>query len=447
VDQRAGAQPKSGGCRRLIFFAMPKALILYHYFHPDDVVSATHLSELAEGLARRGWQVTAMPCNRGCRDEKQKYSRRELWNGVSIRRVWRPNFRQPSSAGRILNALWMIAAWSLAALKQKPDVVIVGTDPIMSVTVALFWKLLRPKTRVAHWCFDLYPEAAVADGVLGERSLFLRLLRGVLRRAYTRCDLIADIGDCMRSRIKAYAPSANFATLTPWALAEPESPLNVDSAERAALFGDAELALMYSGSFGRAHSYAEILELMARLRKSSIKLAFSVRGNREPMLRQAVAAADVNVSFCEFAPVERLEARLSAADIHVVSLHPEWTGTVVPSKFFGAIAAGRPVLFAGSPESAVAKWIQEYGLGWVLTPRNVQSISDQLIGYASSSELQLTMRRHCFEVYHRYFCREKVIFSFNQAISRLLAECDSTLIETTRSAKWSREEVPRAKRR
>src|SRR5690242_15675115 len=92
VGQRPGAQPESSGCRRLNSSVMPKALIFYHYFHPDDVVSATHLSELAEGLARRGWQVTAMPCNRGCRDDKQKYKRREVWNGVSIRRVWRPKF-------------------------------------------------------------------------------------------------------------------------------------------------------------------------------------------------------------------------------------------------------------------------------------------------------------------------------------------------------------------
>ena len=40
---------------------MPRALIFYHYFFPDDVVSATHISELAQGLVKRGWDVTAMP--------------------------------------------------------------------------------------------------------------------------------------------------------------------------------------------------------------------------------------------------------------------------------------------------------------------------------------------------------------------------------------------------
>jgi len=178
---------------------MPRALIFYHYFFPDDVVSATHISELAQGLVRRGWDVTAMPSNRGCRDETNKYPRSDQWMGVRIRRIWRPPIPQASSLGRLVNALWMITRWSLAALSPNPpDVIIIGTDPVLSVLVARFWKLIRPKTRIVHWCFDLYPEAAIADGVIKEGGVFHRLLRWLLRPAYRACDLIADIGICMR---------------------------------------------------------------------------------------------------------------------------------------------------------------------------------------------------------------------------------------------------------
>ena len=69
--------------------------------------------------------------------------------------------------------------------------------------------------------------------------------------------------------------------------------------------------------------------------------------------------------FAGFAPEAELEKRLTACDLHLVSLRPEWTGTVVPSKFFGALAAGRGVVFAGSPESAIARWIDEHQVGWV----------------------------------------------------------------------------------
>lgn len=399
---------------------MPKALILSHYFYPDDLVSAIHMAGLAEGLVKRGWEVTAMPCNRGRHDESRTYSCTEEWKGVRIRRIWRPNLRQNSSAGRVLNAGWMILRWSLAALsRNSPDVVIISTDPPLSILVARFWKLVRRRTRVVHWCFDLYPEAAIADGVIKERSMAHRLIQWLVGPAYRSCDLIVDIGSCMRARLASYGEATKAATLTPWALAEPDGPLQTDHEEREHLFGDAALALMYSGNFGRAHSYEEILELARVLRGHNARLAFSVRGNREQELREAVHENDVNVSFCSFASSDRLERRLSAADIHVVSLRSDWTGMVVPSKFFGAIAAGRPVLFAGSLESAVAKWIESYRVGWVLTPENVKQVAGELTAYMIESGECSRMRRHCYDVYHTYFSKDRVLDSFDGELREL----------------------------
>ena len=148
---------------------MPKITVLYHYMYPDDVVSARHFDGFCEGLAQRGWQVEAMPCNRGCRDETLRYPRHSRWNNIEFHRIWRPNLKQASFGGRVLNALWMIGAWSLIGLRRRktmPDIVMIGTDPIFSVLAATAIKTLRPNVRIVHWCFDLHPEAAVADRVL-----------------------------------------------------------------------------------------------------------------------------------------------------------------------------------------------------------------------------------------------------------------------------------------
>src|SRR5262249_34326285 len=155
--------------------------------------------------------------------------------------------------------------------------------------------------------------------------------------------------------------------------------------------------------------YEEILQLARLLRDQNIRLVFSVRGNRERALRESVKQDDPNVSFCDFAPAHRLERRLSAADIHVVSLRPEWTGMVVASKFVGAIAAGRPVLFAGSSASAVAKWIKEYELGWILTADNVTDTSAQIIRYMNAAGENARMRERCFEIYQTRFSKKHIL--------------------------------------
>jgi len=43
---------------------MPRLLVCYHFFHPDDVVSAQMFSDLAAEQVRRGWDVTALASNR-----------------------------------------------------------------------------------------------------------------------------------------------------------------------------------------------------------------------------------------------------------------------------------------------------------------------------------------------------------------------------------------------
>ena len=400
----------------------PHALVFFHYLPPDDVVSAVLIGDLSAGLCERGWKVTAYPGNRGFGDESTLHAAREIWNGVEIRRVWRPAFRQSSNAGRMLNAIWMVMRWSLLALHPRlnPDVVIVGTDPVLSILAARTWRWFKPNTRIVHWCFDLYPEAAIADGILEPRSRLVRLLHPLLKRSYAVCDLIVDIGNCMRERLKAYGSSARVATVVPWALDEQAVPSPLYQAERRAIFGAAKLGLIYSGSFGRAHGFEDILALARAMREDDARFAFSVRGNRTRELSQAVGPDDSNIYFAPSVPVEKLQVRLSAADIHLVSLKEEWTGTVVPSKFFGALAAGRPVLFSGSPDSAIARWITELNVGWVLQPGSAQEVAGELRRYASNPDARDRMNRHCHHVYTTRFSKRAGLDEWNSELCRLL---------------------------
>ena len=386
----------------------PRILVLYHFLPPDDVVSAQIFGGLCEGLAARGWDVTACPSNRSCHDPHTHHPHRETWRGVTIRRVWRPPLSQASGKGRVLNALWMTAAWSLEALRpgSRYDVVLVGTDPIISVTALRAWKLFRPSVKRVHWAFDVYPQAAVADGLLRDGSL--------------AAHLVADLGPCMRNLLPA-SPAARRETLPPWALVEPPAPLEADLEERRALFGDARLGVLYSGSFGRAHSFTELLALARRLRSSGIHLAFSVRGNREAELRAAVTPDDTNVSFAPFVSEGDLSRRLGAADVHAVSLRSEWTGTFVPSKFQAALAAGRPVLFAGSPDAALARWVAEFGVGFTLTPEpaSVESTAAALLALAEDPRALAALRLRCHAAYAQKFSRESTVNRWNSALCAL----------------------------
>ena len=452
--------------------------LLYHFFHPDDVISARLFSDLAESALQHGHRVSVMPSVRSCHDGEAAYPKRENWKGVEIHRVWRPDWKQGSNRGRVGNTIAMLAGWTWRALwtrRSKNETVVIGTDPPLGVLIAIPWRLFRPRARIIHWCHDLYPHAAVAEGVLSANSWAVRGLNVLMRVAYARCDVIADLGPCMRHelrvasgdekqvarrkklgkqeedsspptppRVLGRGQEAKYQTLTPWALVEPESVLEADTEVRRELFGHATLGLLYSGNLGRAHVYQTFVELARRVTGDPIAFCFAGRG---PLLQKLEAGlveakkklelekravsgelgvnterreqglGTENIRFAGFASEELLAKRLGAADVHMVSLAPSWTGAVVPSKFFGALAVGRPVLFAGSRKSAIARWVDEFDVGWVLDDdASVKRVAEQLSEFAADPRKVKVMREHCFEVYKREFSKAVQMEKWNQTL-------------------------------
>lgn len=404
----------------------PRVAILYHYMHPDDVVSAHHLDGLAADLAAKGWDVEALPCNRGCRDEKRTYPASDFHEGVRYTRIWRPRFRQSSFAGRLANSAWMIAAWTGLALrpkKRRPDVVLIGTDPVFAVAAAIPIKLFASKIRVAHWCFDLHPEAAIESGMISASNLITRIARLVMRTGYKQSDIIADLGPCMRTRLQRYGHQAREVELTPWALVEPHDRAKCNPGVRKELFGDATLALLYSGNFGEAHSYDEFLAVARSLRDvTDIHFCFATRGNKADKLRLAVGPDDRNISFASFASIEDLEKRLGAADIHMASLRPEWSGIAVPSKFFGSLAIGRPVLYAGHATSAISQWIDRFGVGWVVNMDNANKIAAELRDLAKAPQSIAEWQDRAHKTYAAAFSRSSVTERWHSELLDVLSE-------------------------
>ena len=408
---------------------MRRLLLVYHFFHPDEVVSARIFSDFAVEQQRRGWEVTVVTSNRSCFDPARRFDSFESWNGVAIHRVFRPPWTQARPFQRLANSGWMTAAWLARIAQLGPfDAIVVGSDPAFSPTLGRGLRQLQPRAALVHWCFDLYPEAIAAESGDGNGNAAINLLvpvaRGLMKWAYGAYDALVDIGPRMRERLAAYRTGAVQRTLVPWALVEPPRAAVADFGVRATLYPRAKLALLYSGTMGRAHDYRAFLALASACRARSgddVGFCFSSRGNRQDELRAAVAPDDSNVTFVPFADEAALQARLGAADIHLVSLQPEWAGVVVPSKFFGSLAVGRPLLYAGPSDSEIARWIGQHQVGLTLAGGDLASVVDRLHALIQQPEGLARWQANAFAVYQREFSKKVVNDRWDEALRALCA--------------------------
>lgn len=382
-----------------------RILLLYHYFYPDKCVSSRIFSDLAEELCKKGDSVSVFTSNRLLR-ENEHLLLFEKWNNVSIYRFSHPNFNQGNNFGRLINSIILQIKWVCGFLKHKKefDAMIVGTDPQFAYMMFPFLKLINRKIKLIHWVFDLYPEAVLVNSPLWMKML-AATMKPIAKFSYRFVDEMVDIGPCMRKKLQHYKHHAGNNTFPPWALKEPDSPLPFDPQTRHALFGNAKLGLLYSGTVGYAHDIRPFIDLARECRKKKIDAAFCLAGYGNCFKEQTslITAEDTNIKVVGFAAEEELEKRLLSADIHLVSLRKGWEGIVVPSKFFGAISMARPVIFSGTEESSIAKWCNEYHVGMLLNEETADMLEDLL----NKPETLASMKGKCFETYNCEFSKEK----------------------------------------
>ena len=403
--------------------APPRLLVLYHFFHPDRVVSARIFSDFAAEQARRGWDVTALTTNRSLDDASARYPANEIWNGVKIHRVFRPPWTQKHPVPRLGNSAWTLAAWFARAVQLGPfDAVVIGSDPSFAASLAIPLRAAWPRTPLLHWCLDVFPDAGEAEWT-GATRLLSPPARAVMSAAYRCCDVVVDLGPCMRRRLEAYGGSPARETLTPWALVEPAAPAAPDPAVRRELFGDAIVGLLYAGSMSRSHDFASLLELARACRARAgdrIALCFACTGTNLPALKAAVRPEDTNVRFAEFADEAAIQRRFEAADFHLGSLRPDFTGIVVPSKFFAALAAARPFIFAGAADASISRWIEEYGVGLVLEPGRAADVATKLAALTSDTGAMHAMRDVALQTYRRHFAKQLINDRWAELLARQL---------------------------
>ena len=399
----------------------PTCIILYHYYYPDDVISSRHFTDLAEGLCIRGWNIIVFTSNYYCRKQEKIPLLKETRNNITIKRFRRFPFNQSSNVGRLLNSFILSIQWLTVLLFAKTDVVIFGTDPQFGYFIIPPIVFLRKKLHFAIWGFDLYPEAIFANGIRVSTTV-KKILTWVAGKSYQCCDLLVDIGSCMRNRFAKYKSSAKCETIIPWALHEPETITFPDIQTRHELFGNAKLCILYSGTIGRAHQFDEFIALARELRsrKASVAFCFAGHGNRYQELHKKIIPEDTNITFAGFIEEDRLPLRLNAADIHMVSLRSGWEGIVVPSKFFGSLASGRPILYCGTHNSCIAQWIKSERLGFIVDGETITQIADQLEELSNNQEQLHSMQEHTFSFYKKKFTQNAQCDHWDRSLRSIL---------------------------
>jgi glycosyltransferase involved in cell wall biosynthesis len=129
---------------------------------------------------------------------------------------------------------------------------------------------------------------------------------------------------------------------------------------------------------GRSHDIETVLAVAARLReRKNLAFLFIGDGAKTALVADA-ARGNPAIQLLPYQLPEMLPRSLSAGDVHVVTQEARTMGMMEPSKLYGVMAAGRPVMFIGPRESETAQTVLRERIGTVTPNGDGRSAVDAL---------------------------------------------------------------------
>jgi len=273
---------------------------------------------------------------------------------------------------------------------------------------------------------DLYPEALAASGRIAENNPLYRWYFNKRQRALAASDILICLGQSQKQLVETVSTQqtacglrpTRIAVVPPW-----DDRGNIDPATEDSL---KNLAL-YAGNLGEAHCFEEILAAAPYL-PGDWTIRFAVRGAKFAALKEKAGqsghsrpqgdrqleelseavkltrmkgrisppgSADrtaenahaggppalavsrpseeakspgAKIEITGYASEEETPGLLASARVHLITMSPGWEGIVVPSKLYGCVRTGRPVLFIGPENADTAREIRAHDWGKCLPP-------------------------------------------------------------------------------
>jgi colanic acid biosynthesis glycosyl transferase WcaI len=336
-----------------------QVLLINQFFWPDTAATGQLLTDVTRGIDPEVHAVTVL-CGTSTYGVVDTVSPPQ----VKIVQCGGAAFSR-AKIGRVVSYASFFAGAAVQGIRgPKAALVVTLTTPPL---ISLLGTLLKNFRGSRHfiWEMDVYPDIAVCLNVLKPRSVVTRLIGAVADFSRKRADGIIALGDEMKARLVARGiPEHKVFVAENWADGREIVP---------APFEEGPLVVHYSGTFGLAHEQHTIAEAMRQLSNDNrFRFVFAGGGARRVWLEEFCRAEGIrNSEFRSYASRAELGRSLAQGHVGLVTQIPETAGAIVPSKTYGIMAAGRPMLYVGPQGATPARVLERHGCGWRIEPGDV----------------------------------------------------------------------------
>lgn len=401
----------------------PCILIYGHYYFPDVASTGQILKELAEGMISefRIVVICVVPSYGGTvNDEykKQKYYFEKI-NGVEVIRVRVPKFDKTKKISRIKNILaYFLRAMKVTGkIKNVEYVYSISQPPVLGGLLGV-WGKIRKRASFLYNIQDYNPEQIVATGY-SKNKIILSLMMYFDKFSCQKADKVIVVGrdmvDTLRRRFTDKKGNISrkipkYAFINNWVDEKEIYPLDLYN-ERVMEFRikyglENKFVIMYSGNIGLYYDLENLIKIIKDFRKGYTKsgkyedgkkardgrevvFAFVGAGSiKDKLVDYAKSHRFENIIFIPYQDKENLIYSLNAADVHWCVSAEGIKGVSVPSKLYGIMATGKPVLGVMEEGAEARLIVEETQCGLVCNPGDYEQIKENIQWFIDNAGIE-----------------------------------------------------------
>lgn len=392
------------------------------HYHPDVAATSLALTDLAEYLTKHDYKVSIIT-SRNPYAGSSRFSRFEHHNGVDIYRLGNSNFGRESNKGRLID----YATFFILALRRllflRFDVLITLTTPPL---IGLLHTLMRPFKSAKHinWFMDLHPDAEVAHKMIKQNSSVYKVLYNLQDIMTNSLDFSVVLSSKMKQRlVESVRINHPVQIIKIWTNEDEVQPLDKYECRKGLPEWLKERFIInYSGNMGNAHDFESIFSLLAYFKNDDrIGFIFTGGGPQLAGLKAFIAGKEIdNVLIRPYDDRSELSKSFARADLHLVTLKIEFEGIAFPSKTYGYMASGRPILFIGDITGDTAIDIRNAEGGFVFTPDRQEVIVSAIENMLTGAIRLEVMGEKAYNYFNKYASRNAACEKWNQLMDQCL---------------------------
>jgi colanic acid biosynthesis glycosyl transferase WcaI len=269
---------------------------------------------------------------------------------------------------------------------------------------------------------DLFPEAAIKLGVL-RNEYAINFFEKLERFVYTKAKCVPVICDSFRDNIvKKGIPTRKVVVIPNWVDTDFIHPMEKNNEFRKENDIGDRFVILYSGAIGFSQPLEIVLEC-AKFMANNPEILFVIVGSgvkKEQLQERAEQMSLKNIRFFDSQPRSKLPALLASADVSLVMLKPGVATVSLPSKIYGIMASGRPIIASLDKNSDAWNIIKEANCGVLVEPENFEQLATAISLLYCNQELCLKYGENGRKYVVENNSRKKITAEYGQLLKSLI---------------------------